>query len=87
MRLRFWKSPDAITCHEVGQMLQSYLDGEVGPDRAQKVARHLEACRRCGLEASTYRRLKAALSGLSEDVDPEAVRRLQHFVDDLTGER
>ena len=50
-----------MSCHQVGQVLQSYLDNELDDDAARKVAAHLEDCRRCGLEAETYEALKASL--------------------------
>ena len=64
-------------------MLQSFLDGELDATRRQQVIAHLEACRRCGLSASTYRELKAALEKLEPATDEEALARLQAFVDRL----
>ena len=48
-------------CRQVAAVLQEYLDGEVDPVTAGKVHDHLEECRRCGLEARTYRAIKAAI--------------------------
>lgn len=50
-----------LSCHQVGKLLQTYLDDELDPDARRKVAAHLEDCRRCGLEAETYEALKQAL--------------------------
>ncbi|MDP8929430.1 MAG: zf-HC2 domain-containing protein [Actinomycetota bacterium] len=74
---------DAVDCREVARVLQSYLDHELDQRTARKVSHHLEDCRRCGLEASTYRELKQRLSDLGQPVDPEVVERLRVFVDKL----
>jgi anti-sigma factor RsiW len=73
-------------CLQVTRVLQSYLDGEVDATTSAIVAQHLEECRRCGLEASTYRTIKAAISQVGDEaaaVDPAAVERLRHFAHDL----
>ncbi len=77
-------------CHRVARVLQSYLDGEVDPPAAAMVAEHLEECRRCGLEASTYLAIKAAITATAPEasaVDPLAVERLRRFVRDLSDAR
>ena len=43
-----------MDCHEVGALLQHYLDDELDERRAAGIAAHLEDCRRCGLEAEAY---------------------------------
>ncbi len=73
-------------CLRVTLVLQSYLDGELDPAASAIVAEHLEECRRCGLEASTYRTIKAAIAQAGRGVpavDPAAVDRLRHFAHDL----
>lgn len=76
-------SQEMASCLEVGSGLQRYLDGEVDEVTARRVARHLEACRRCGLEASTYAEIKAALAARSDDVPEDAVARLRRFGEQL----
>lgn len=53
-----------ISCARVHDLVQSYLDGELedGPER-DRLIEHLDRCRPCGVEAETYERIKAALSG------------------------
>ncbi len=75
---------DGLDCREVARMLQPYLDGEIDQHTARQVSHHLDDCRRCGLEASTYRELKRRLSDMSRPVDPQVVERLRRFVDELT---
>lgn len=72
------RDPSAMDCEEVGRVLQQYLDEEVGTDTARLVGEHLEACRRCGLEASVYRDLKTALAHRA-DPPNESVDRLREF--------
>ncbi len=67
------------TCPEVAEVLQSYLDGHVDDITAQRVHRHLEHCRRCGLEVDTYEAIKDAVAHRTRQVDPEAVERLRQF--------
>lgn len=75
-------------CHQVARVLQSYLDGEADPPTSEAVAAHLEVCRRCGLEAATYREIKTAIAvaapGAERPVDDDAVARLRHFADTLS---
>lgn len=68
-----------MSCHQVGQVLQSYLDDELDDDAARKLAAHLEDCRRCGLEAETYEALKASLRRGPAGLADEPVTRLREF--------
>lgn len=67
-----------MSCAEVGSVLQQYLDGELDSTTAPLVDAHLEMCRRCGLEASIYTDVKAALAEQGE-LPPDAVHRLRAF--------
>ncbi len=69
-------------CHRVGKVLQRYLDGNLDDHAARRVAVHLDACRRCGFEVSTYQQLKVSLHR-SAPVDALALARLRTFVDML----
>lgn len=72
-----------MSCHQVGKVLQSYLDDELDPDAAHKVAAHLEDCRRCGLEAETYEALKESLRRGPAGLADEPVSRLREFGEQL----
>lgn len=76
---RRWRRGGEATCAEVAQVLQSYLDGQVDDLTARRVRRHLEHCRRCGLEAETYEAIKAALARRPHQVDADALERLRAF--------
>jgi anti-sigma factor RsiW len=67
------------TCREATRELQSYLDGETNEITAERLHLHLEACRRCGLEASVYREIKKALARRAPLVDRATVERLRAF--------
>ncbi|MEZ5411066.1 MAG: zf-HC2 domain-containing protein [Acidimicrobiales bacterium] len=68
-----------VDCVAVGQVLQRYLDGATDAETTTLVAAHLDDCLRCGLEADTYRRIKAALAHHRQPPPPDAVQRLREF--------
>jgi anti-sigma factor (TIGR02949 family) len=72
-----------MRCAEVARVLQHYLDGQADELTTRRVRRHLEACRRCGLEADTYRAIKDALARRRSAIDPRSVERLRAFAADL----
>ena len=79
---------DAMTCAQVLEVLQGYLDGEVDADTARRVTEHLSSCDDCAIESDTYRRIKASLAvqadqlGVQEPepIDPVVRARLEQFV-------
>ena len=73
----------AARCIEIGRQIQTYLDDGLDPDTAAKVSHHLAACRRCGLTADDYRRLKLALAETSAPIPAEPLQRLQALAADL----
>lgn len=80
-----------MDCSQVAEVLQSYLDGEIDDVTAARIARHLEACRRCGMELLAYREIKQALASHRGRRDLEALGRLLAFSHQLmaqgTGDR
>lgn len=68
-----------MQCDEVGKLLQRYLDGYLDERRGAKLAAHLEDCRRCGLEANTYERIKGSLAESRGSVPAESLARLREF--------
>lgn len=68
-----------MNCMQVGRNLQSYLDGHVDDLTARRIAAHLEDCRRCGMEESAYRELKASLARRAQPADTEPLDRLRAF--------
>ncbi len=85
MKRRWWRKNAEVNCHEVGRVLQGFLDGELADGDAILVAGHLDECRACGLESAAYERIKAALAQpMPEGADPEAIDRLRQFGQGLT---
>ncbi len=79
-----WGSPDVASCREVAAQLQSYLDGVAGEVQQRRIARHLEFCRRCGLEESAYRSIAASLARrAAAQVDDDTLQRLRQFASTL----
>jgi anti-sigma factor RsiW len=76
---RLFGTRKQLSCHQVGQVLQAYLDGELDGETTAKVHAHLEDCRRCGLEAETYEALKASLRQGPPGPEDEPVARLRAF--------
>ena len=76
-----------LSCRQVRRVLQSFLDGEISAERAELVAAHLEACRRCGGEADLLREVIAAIRTLRPDLDLAAWTRLVAAVDQVTSDR
>jgi len=75
----FAKRP--MTCSEVGERLQHYLDGELDERRAARLVAHLEDCRRCGLEVETYERIRHSLAGRQSPVPADSLARLREFAE------
>ena len=75
--------PDDPDCHEVARVLQSFLDGELGPDDAEKVAAHLALCEPCDIESSTIEAVRDAIRTQRPDIDTQEVARLERFVDEI----
>jgi hypothetical protein len=74
------KAGEHLSCPEVGRLLQRFLDDELAdPNAVDAIAGHLDDCGRCGLEAETYTRIKAALAARRPDLPPETVQRLREF--------
>lgn len=73
-------APDRqMSCPEVGKLLQRYLDGHLDDTIAAGISTHLEDCRRCGLEADTYQRIKRTLGDLQRPLPPDVLARLREF--------
>lgn len=85
MRRRMLGDDDLSSCLQTRRVLQAFLDGEADSRLARKVARHLDACRACGLEAQTYRAIKTSLLTHAASPSAEALDRLSAFAASLTG--
>ena len=81
--LDMFRRKGGARCIEIGRTIQIYLDGGLDPAAAAKVSGHLHACRRCGLTADDYRRLKSALADTSGPVPNEPLQRLKALAANL----
>ncbi|MGK2930578.1 MAG: zf-HC2 domain-containing protein [Acidimicrobiales bacterium] len=68
-----------LSCRQVGKILQRFLDAELDEVAADKVAEHLEDCRRCGMTADVYLEIKASIGRDAPVVPEETMSRLQDF--------
>ena len=75
--LDMFRRKGGARCIEVGRQIQAYLDGGLDQASAAKVSGHLGACRRCGLTAEDYRRLKSALAEATGPLPTEPLQRLR----------
>ena len=78
--LQVSEEPD---CHEVAEVLQSYLDGELAERDAGRVAEHLEHCHRCDIEATTVQQVIEAIQRQRPALDDATVGRLTGVIDQL----
>lgn len=74
---------DDLTCEEVMEVLQAYLDGEVDLETAQRVATHLDRCEACTTESDVYDRIKASLASQRRPIDPDVRSQLEQFTRNL----
>ena len=87
MRRRLVGDDDVTSCLQTRRVLQSFLDGEAEPQLTQRIARHLDACRACGLESQTYSAIKASLHTQAASPTVETLSRLTAFAASLPGRR
>ncbi len=84
--LEMLRRKGGLNCLEVARILQSYLDAEPGKYSVESVANHLQECRRCGLEASDYRIMKASLASAGQSVPEDSLQRIREFTAKLISE-
>jgi predicted anti-sigma-YlaC factor YlaD len=70
-------SGDHITCQEVVELVNDYLEGELRPDELALFEQHLNFCDGCVLYVDQLRVTVTALGKVAEeDVPPEAREQL-----------
>ncbi len=75
-----------MSCRQVGRVLQRYLDDDIDDLTARRIMRHLEDCRRCGMEATTYAEIKASLARRGDAVPHDTMQRLRDYGERLAHE-
>lgn len=68
-----------MTCREVGHWLLQNLDDRLDDRQSQRLSAHLGDCRRCGLDANTYRRMKHSLAGHKAAVPADSLARMREL--------
>ncbi|MDH3679826.1 MAG: zf-HC2 domain-containing protein [Acidimicrobiia bacterium] len=68
-----------MSCEDVLEVLQSYLDGETDDATARQVLDHLHGCGHCDRESDVYLRIKVSLRKRATAVDPEIRSALSRF--------
>lgn len=84
LRIDMLRRRGGTNCVQVGRALQRYLDGTLDDAARARVAAHLAACRRCGLDEQTYRDMTAALLRRRPTDDTEPIARLRAFAASIT---
>ena len=85
-RSRFRRSSSRARCMEVRRVINGFVDGQVNDGFAAKIAEHLEDCRRCGLSAEVYAKIKQSLQSRPPTIDEETIERLRQFGSELAGD-
>ncbi len=83
MKKLFGRKKGGLSCEEVMEVLQSYLDGETDAETTRKVIEHNADCANCELESKVYQDIKSSLARRTEPVDPTVMATLQNFSDRL----
>ncbi len=74
-----------LSCTDMLEVLQSYLDGETEADVARQVAAHLDNCDHCDRESDVYLKIKTSLVNKRRTTDPEVLAALARFGEGLMG--
>jgi anti-sigma factor (TIGR02949 family) len=69
----------SLSCGEVLEVIQSYIDGEIDAATARKVAAHLDRCPPCTREERIYAQIKTSLAGRRLHVDVNVLEQLMSF--------
>lgn len=75
----FFKREKDLSCSEVLEVLQSYLDGETDESTARQVSSHLTVCVDCEPESAIYRRIKSTIAFGGSEIDKTVLSRLETF--------
>ncbi|HEV7784336.1 MAG TPA: zf-HC2 domain-containing protein [Thermoanaerobaculia bacterium] len=69
---------DDLTCDDVLDLVEPYVDGDLEAAEAERLRSHLESCRSCAAELTLAERIQAELRALPQlDCPPEIVERVR----------
>lgn len=77
--IKFLRRNRDLSCEQIMEVLQGYLDGQVDENTARRVAAHLDKCELCGPEADLFVRIKDRLAHSQQAVDPEVLASLHSY--------
>jgi len=79
-RFVLFGNSEMTSCIGAIKHLQAAIDGELEPELQARVVAHLEACLSCGMQAQTYREIKASiLRANTSELDPAVISDLERF--------
>jgi anti-sigma factor RsiW len=71
------ESPNHITCQEVVELVNDYLEGALPPDETELFEQHLGLCQGCASYVEQLRTTVATVGRIGEeDLSPDARERL-----------
>jgi anti-sigma factor (TIGR02949 family) len=72
-----------VTCRELIEVLDDYLDGALSPELRAELERHLDECAPCRAYLATYRKTRALGAAAARVPMPEELKtRLRRFLAD-----
>jgi anti-sigma factor RsiW len=75
-----------MTCRDLIDILDDYLDGALAPELVRDLERHLEECAPCRAYIATYRKTREVGAAAARVDMPEEMRaRLRQFLADKLG--
>jgi anti-sigma factor RsiW len=75
-----------MTCRELIEILDDYLDGALASDLVGDFERHLDGCAPCRAYIATYRKTREVGAAAARvDMPAEMQARLRHFLADKLG--
>ena len=69
----------SMSCGDVLEVIQAYIDGEIDAATARKVAAHLDQCHPCVKEEQAYVQIKTSLARRRIHVDIEVLEQLMSY--------
>jgi anti-sigma factor RsiW len=75
-----------ITCHELIDVIDDYLDGQLAPADVDALEQHLAVCDACRAYLATYRRARALGAAAARvEMPEEMTARLREFLRERLG--
>jgi anti-sigma factor RsiW len=69
----------SVTCDQFNQLMDSYLDKELGLNELTRFKRHLRSCKSCCLEFKSYDKSIHMMRNIFAEKDPPAAMKKKVF--------